>query len=54
MEELNFKTISEEASFYINEKDNVVICFNQGEVAAMYMGDVEFEIPAEVLNDIRK
>lgn len=54
IEELNFKTISEETSFYINEKDNVVICFNQGEVAAMYMGAVEFEIPAEVLNDIRK
>lgn len=54
IEELNFKTISEETSFYINEKDNVVICFNQGEVAAMYMGGVEFEIPAEVLNDIRK
>ena len=54
MDELNFKTISEETSFYINEKDNVVISFNQGEVAAMYMGVVEFEIPAEVLDDIRK
>ena len=52
--ELNFKTISEETSFYINEKDNVVISFNQGEVAAMYLGVVEFEIPAEVLDDIRK
>ena len=54
IEELNFKTISEETSFYINEKDNVVISFNQGEVAAMYMGIVEFEIPTEVLEDIRK
>ena len=54
IDELNFKTISEKTSFYINEKNNVVICFNQGEVAAMYMGGVEFEIPAEVLNDIRK
>ena len=52
--ELNFTTISEETSFYINEKDNVVISFNQGEVAAMYMGVVEFEIPATVLEDIRK
>ena len=54
IDELNFKTISEETSFYINEKGNVVISFNQGEVAAMYMGVVEFEIPAEVLDDIRK
>lgn len=54
IEELNFKAISEETSFYINEKDNVVISFEQGEVAAMYLGVVEFEIPAEVLDDIRK
>lgn len=54
IEELNFKAISEETSFYINEKDNVVISFDQGEVAAMYLGVVEFEIPAEVLVDIRK
>ena len=54
IDELNFKTITEETSFYINEKNNVVISFNQGEVAPMYMGVVEFEIPAEVLDDIRK
>lgn len=54
IEELNFKVISEETSFYINEKDNLVISFDQGEVAAMYMGVVEFEIPAEVLADIRQ
>lgn len=54
IEELNFKAISEETSFYINEKDNVVISFDQGEVVAMYLGVVEFEIPAEVLDDIRK
>jgi len=54
IDELNFKTITEETSFYINEKNNVVISFNQGEVAPMYIGDVEFEIPAEVLDDIRK
>lgn len=54
MEELNFKTISEDVSFYINEKDHLVISFNEGEVAPMYMGVVEFEIPEEVLRDIRK
>ena len=54
IEEWNFKTITDETSFYLNEKDNVVIGFNEGDVAPMYMGTVEFEIPAEVLAGIRK
>lgn len=54
IEEWNFKEITEETAFYLNENGNVVICFNEGEVAPMYMGSVEFEIPAEVLADIRK
>ncbi len=54
IEEWNFKAITDETSFYINEKDNIVIGFNEGDVAPMYMGAVEFEIPAEVLADIRK
>lgn len=54
IEEWNFKAITDETSFYINEKDNIVIGFNEGDVAPMYMGAVEFEIPAEVLADIRR
>lgn len=54
IEDLNFNAITEETSFYINEINNVVICFNEGDVAPMYMGVVEFEIPAEILQDIRK
>lgn len=54
IEGLNFKAITDETSFYLNEKGNVVIVFNEGDVAPMYMGTVEFEIPAEVLADIRK
>lgn len=54
IEDLNFKSITDETSFYINEKGNVVIGFNEGDVAPMYMGTVEFEIPAEVLEDLRK
>ena len=54
MEELNFTTITEDVSFYLNEAGNVVIAFNESDVAPGYMGAVEFEIPAEVLNDIRK
>ncbi len=52
--EWNFKTITDETSFYLNEKDNIVICFNEGDVAPMYMGCVEFEIPDEVVRDMRK
>ena len=53
IEALNFQSITEETSFYLNENGNVVIGFNEGDVAPMYMGTVEFEIPAEVLEDIR-
>lgn len=54
MEESNFNEITEETNFYINQNNDVVICFNEGDVAPMYMGIIEFEIPAEVLNEIRK
>ena len=51
---LNFKNITDDTTFYINENDNVVIAFNEGDVAPMYMGTVEFEIPNDILSDIRK
>lgn len=54
LEEWNFKTITDETAFYLNKNGNIVICFDEGDVAPMYMGAVEFEIPAEVLSDIRK
>ncbi len=50
--EWNFEAITDETSFYLNEKGNVVIGFNEGDVAPMYMGTVEFEIPAEILDGI--
>lgn len=40
----NFKEITEDTAFYINEDGKLVICFNEGEVAPMYMGAVEFVI----------
>lgn len=52
--EWNFDQITEETSFYINENNEIVIAFNEGDVAPMYMGCVEFVIPNEVLADIRK
>lgn len=54
IEELNFKTITDETSFYLDDKDNLVIGFDEGEVAPMYMGEIEFKIPSDVLNSIRK
>ena len=54
MEDLNFKSITEDTSFYINKEGNIVIGFNEGDVAPMYMGAVEFEIMSEVVKDIRK
>lgn len=52
--EWNFQAITDETSFYLNEKNNIVICFNEGDVAPMYMGCVAFEIPDEVVRDMRK
>lgn len=52
--EWNFKEITDETSFYINADNAVVIAFNEGDVAPMYMGCVEFVIDKTVLSDIRK
>lgn len=48
----NFKAITDETSFYVNAEGNVVIVFNEGDVAPMYMGVVEFTIPADTLQSI--
>ena len=48
------KAITDETSFYINESGNIVICFNEGDVAPLYMGCVEFVIPDEAIKGIRK
>ncbi|MBE5876179.1 MAG: DUF3298 domain-containing protein [Lachnospiraceae bacterium] len=54
LQELNFETITEESSFYLNKDKQLVIAFNEGEVAPMSMGVVEFVIPDEVIEHIRK
>ncbi len=54
VEEWNFRQITDETSFYINQDGNVVIAFNEGDVAPMYMGCVEFVIPGEILAGIIK
>ena len=54
VEEWNFRQITDETSFYINQDGNVVIAFNEGDVAPMYMECVEFVIPGEILAGIIK
>lgn len=54
IEDWNFKGITEDTQFYINENNHLIICFSEGDVAPMYMGTVSFEIPDETLKDIRK
>ena len=52
IEELNFKAIKEDQSFYMDAAGNIVISFNEGDVAPMYMGVVEFVIPEGVVQGI--
>lgn len=54
MEEFNFKQIKEDQNFYKNEKGELVIAFDEYEVAPGYMGAVEFTIPSECLESILK
>ena len=51
---MTFKAITDETSFYLNEQDEIVIAFDEYEVAPGYMGCVEFVIPGEVTAGIRK
>lgn len=54
IETLNFKEITEETQFYINADNKIVISFNEGDVAPMYMGVATFEISEDVLEGIRQ
>ena len=49
-EEWNFDQIAADQSFYITDKGALVICFNEGDVAPMYMGCVSFEMPDHIWN----
>lgn len=46
--EWNFKQISEDQNFYISSEGKLIICFNEGDVAPMYMGCVSFEMPEHI------
>ncbi|MEF9991753.1 MAG: anti-sigma-V factor rsiV [Romboutsia sp.] len=49
VEGLDFEKIKENQGFYINENNELVICFDKYEIAPGYMGLVEFKIPNEVV-----
>ena len=52
MPDMDFQTITNDAQFYIEDDGdggyNLVICFDEGEVAPMYMGVCRFTIAQEV------
>lgn len=52
--ELNFQSIKEDQNFYLNEDGQIVICFDEYEVAPGYMGLVQFTIDDSVVSDILK
>ncbi len=54
IDEFNFKQMKEDQNFYFNEKGELVIAFDEYEVAPGYMGTVEFVIPSQVIESIVK
>lgn len=50
VEEWNFDRIASDQNFYITDRGTLVICFNEGDVAPMYMGCVSFEMPDDIWN----
>ena len=53
-EDFDLKAAVENAGFYVKSAGTLVICFNEGEVAPMYMGAQEFEISADKISAILK
>lgn len=50
--EWDFKTVSQDTTFYLNGDNQLVIVFDEGEVSPMFMGVQEFVIPDAALSDI--
>lgn len=50
----SFESIDEEQNFYINDDDDIVICFDKYEVAAGAQGCPEFVIPKDIIKNIYK
>ena len=52
--EWDFESITDKTDFYINAEGELVICFDEGEVAPMCMGMVSFTIPEDVTEPLTK
>lgn len=52
--ENNFSAVTDDTAFYVNGDQKLVIVFNEGDVAPMYMGAVEFVIPPEVTEPLAR
>lgn len=52
--EEDFVQIQPEQNFYFNENGDIVIAFDEYEVAPGYMGSLEFVIPSDILEPVRK
>lgn len=48
----DLKELVNDVEFYINDENNLVICFGETDVAPAYMGAVKFEIERKELADI--
>ena len=53
IKEFEFNKIEKDQQFYIDENGQIVIAFNEGDTAPMYMGCVQFTIPKQVTEGIR-
>ena len=52
--EYDFREISPEQDFYFDSDGNLVLCFNEGEAAPLYMGTIEFTIPRDLTDRLLK
>ena len=52
IEDLNFTRLEADTDFYLNDSGELVLVFDEGEVAPMYMGVVEFTIPSDILSGL--
>ena len=48
-----FVEIEKDQQFYIDSEGKIVIAFNEGDVAPMYMGCLQFTIPGQVTDKIK-
>lgn len=53
MPDFDLAEMVKDADFFVNAQNEVVISFDEGDVAPMSSGMVQFTIPADVLADIR-